>query len=75
MLYRSTDRPRRGGAPVQYLSYSASSHSREKYAPPNAGTKHVEILGDLMLGAAIGAISGLVGIKAGHVDFKLAMLI
>jgi hypothetical protein len=28
-----------------------------------------------MLGAAIGAISGLVGIKAGHVDFKLAMLI
>jgi hypothetical protein len=26
---------------VQYLSHSASFHSLEKYAPPNAGTKHL----------------------------------
>src|ERR1700739_1019527 len=42
MLYRSTDRLCRCGAPVQYLSHSASFHSREKYAPPNAGTKHLD---------------------------------
>jgi hypothetical protein len=41
MLYRSTDRLCRCGAPVQYLSHSASFHSLEKYAPPNAGTKHL----------------------------------
>src|SRR5260370_33788872 len=41
MLYRSTDRLCRCGAPVQYLSHSASFHSLEKYAPPNAGTKQV----------------------------------
>src|ERR1700722_20124579 len=41
MLYRSTDRLCRCGAPVQYLSNSASFHSLEKYAPPNAGTKHL----------------------------------
>jgi hypothetical protein len=37
-----TDRLCRCGAPVQYLSHSASFHSLEKYAPPNAGTKHLE---------------------------------
>jgi hypothetical protein len=37
MLYRSTDRLCRCGAPVKYLSHSASFHSREKYAPSNAG--------------------------------------
>src|SRR5258707_13743265 len=41
MLYRSTDRLCRCGAPVQYLSHSASFHSLEKYAPSNAGTKHL----------------------------------
>src|SRR6266566_3391152 len=41
MLYRSTDRLCRCGAPMQYLSHSASFHSREKYAPPNAGTKNL----------------------------------
>src|SRR5260370_7597478 len=41
MLYRSTDRLCRCGPPVQYLSHSASLHSLEKYAPPNAGTKHL----------------------------------
>jgi hypothetical protein len=41
MLYRSTDRLCRCGAPVQYLSHNASFHSLEKYAPPNAGTKQL----------------------------------
>src|SRR6266702_6541771 len=41
MLYRSTDRLCRCGAPVQYLAHSASFHSLEKYAPPNTGTKHL----------------------------------
>ena len=26
---------------LEYLSHSASFHSLEKYAPPNAGTKHL----------------------------------
>src|SRR5258708_6886570 len=42
MLYRSTDRLCRCGAPVQYLSHSASFHSLEKYAASNAGTKHLD---------------------------------
>jgi hypothetical protein len=46
MLYRSTDRLCRCGAPVQYLSHSASFHSLEKYAPPNAGTKQLNDLLD-----------------------------
>jgi hypothetical protein len=41
ILYRSTDRFCRCGGPVQYLSRRASFHSLEKYAPPNAGTKHL----------------------------------
>jgi hypothetical protein len=41
MLYRSTDRLCRCGAPVQYLSHTGSFYSLEKYAPPNAGTKHL----------------------------------
>jgi hypothetical protein len=42
MLYRSTDRLCRCGAPVQqYLSHNASRHSLEKYASLNAGTKHL----------------------------------
>src|SRR5260370_41984450 len=41
MLDRSTDRLCRCGGAVQYLSHSASFHSLEKYAPPNAGTKHL----------------------------------
>src|SRR5882757_124618 len=57
MLYRSTDRLRRCGAPVQYLSHSASFHSLEKYAPPNAGTKHLVTQGTVAnwnLGQLIG---------------------
>jgi hypothetical protein len=52
MLYRSTDRLCRCGAPLQYLSHSASFHSLEKYAPPNAGTKHLIDTLDLPWGLA-----------------------
>ena len=41
MLYRSTDRLRRCGAPVQNLSRSASFHLMDKNAPSNAGTKQL----------------------------------
>ncbi len=41
MLYRSTDRRCRAGAPVKNLSHSASFHPLGKNAPPNAGTKHL----------------------------------
>jgi hypothetical protein len=41
MLYRSTDRRCRTGAPVKYLAHNASFHSLEKYAPRNAGTKQL----------------------------------
>src|SRR6266481_1282934 len=41
MLYRSTDRLRRCGAPVQNLSRSASFHLMDKNAPSNAGTIQV----------------------------------
>ena len=42
MLYRSTDRRCRRGAPMVNLSHSASFHSREKTAPSNVGIKHLE---------------------------------
>ena len=41
MLYRSTDRLRRCGAPVQNLSHSASFHLMDMNAPSNAGTKQL----------------------------------
>ena len=41
MLYRSTDRRCRAGAPMKNLSHSASFHPLGKYAPLNAGTKHL----------------------------------
>src|SRR3954470_6546725 len=41
MLYRSTDRLRRFGAPVQNLAHSASFHSCDKTAPSNHGIKHL----------------------------------
>jgi len=41
MLYRSTDRLCRGGAPVQNLSHSASLHAGENNAPSNSGIKHL----------------------------------
>ena len=41
MLYRSTDRLSRRGAPVQNLAHSASFESLDKDAPSKAGTKHL----------------------------------
>ncbi|MFA0925232.1 hypothetical protein, partial [Xanthomonas fragariae] len=41
LLYRSTDRLCRGGAPMQNLAHSASFHSRENNAPSKPGIKHL----------------------------------
>ena len=41
MLYRSTDRRSRRGAPMQNLAHSASFESLDKDAPSKAGTKHL----------------------------------
>src|ERR1700722_15917979 len=41
MLYRSTDRLSRRGAPVQNLAHSASFESLDKDAPSKAGTKNL----------------------------------
>src|SRR5688500_16687205 len=43
MLYRSTDRRRRCGAPMVNLAHSASRHSCEKSAPSNPGIKHPSV--------------------------------
>src|ERR1700722_11184712 len=42
MLYRSTDRLSRRGAPVQNLAHSASFESLDKDAPSKAGTKQLD---------------------------------
>src|SRR6202166_2866025 len=41
MLYRSTHRRCRGGAPVENLAHSASFHSKENNAPSKPGIKHL----------------------------------
>src|SRR5271163_2922496 len=41
MLYRSTDRLCRRGAPMKNLSHSASFESLDKDAPSKPGTKHL----------------------------------
>ncbi|MER8905913.1 hypothetical protein, partial [Mesorhizobium sp. M0772] len=41
MLYRSTDRLCRRGAPMKNLAHSASFDSDEKYAPSKPGIKHL----------------------------------
>jgi hypothetical protein len=41
MLYRSTDRLCRCGAPMKNLAHSASFESLDKNAPSNAGTKQL----------------------------------
>jgi MFS family permease len=43
MLYRSTDRLSRRGAPVKNLSHNASFESFDKDAPSKPGTKHLMI--------------------------------
>src|ERR1700733_5742482 len=42
MLYRSTDRLCRSGAPMENLCHSASFESDEKNAPSKSGTKHLD---------------------------------
>jgi hypothetical protein len=46
MLYRSTDRLSRAGAPVQNLAHNASFDSCDNGAPSKAGIKH---LGDELI--------------------------
>ena len=41
MLYRSTHRRCRSGAPVQNLAHRASFHSKENNAPSKPGIKHL----------------------------------
>jgi hypothetical protein len=41
MLYRSTDRRCRCGAPMKNLAHSASLESLDKNAPSKTGTKHL----------------------------------
>jgi hypothetical protein len=41
MLYRSTDRLSRRGAPVKNLAHSASFHCMENIAPSNPGIKQL----------------------------------
>lgn len=41
MLYRSTDRLCRRGAPMENLTHSASFQSAEKIAPSKPGIKHL----------------------------------
>jgi hypothetical protein len=43
MLYRSTERPCRRGAPMKNLAQSASFESLDKNAPSKVGTKHRDI--------------------------------
>jgi hypothetical protein len=42
MLYRSTDRLCRCGAPMKNLAHSASFDSDDKDAPSKPGIKHLE---------------------------------
>ncbi len=42
MLYCCSDGVRGRGAPVTYLSHTASFHSNERIAPSNRGIKHLE---------------------------------
>src|SRR5881394_449601 len=44
MLYRSTDRLSRRGAPVKNLAHSASFDSCNKNAPSKCGTKHLGLV-------------------------------
>jgi hypothetical protein len=45
MLYRSTDRLSRRGAPVKNLAHNASFQLLEKIAPSNPGIKHLVNVG------------------------------
>src|SRR3954470_10304974 len=53
MLYRSTDRLSRRGAPVKNLAHSASFDSCHKNAPSKCETKHLGLIRDWQLSACI----------------------
>ena len=61
MLYRSTDRRCRRGAPMVNLAHSASFHSQDKIAPSNPGTKHLGLAYELVPGGAAMVEDRLVG--------------
>jgi hypothetical protein len=67
MLYRSTDRLCRSGAPMKSLSHSASFESLDKNAPPKDGTKHLASLASNLRprSSALGNRLGLRGIDLG----------
>ena len=44
-LYCCSDGVRGRGAPMTYLSHTASFHSNERIAPSNRGIKHLEVCG------------------------------
>jgi hypothetical protein len=48
ILYRSTDRLCRCGAPVKNLAHSASLHAGENNAPSKPGTKHLALLWQIL---------------------------
>jgi hypothetical protein len=47
MLYRSTHRRCRNGAPVKNLAHSASFHSKENNAPSKPGIKNLAFMGSV----------------------------
>ncbi len=57
MLYRSTDRLSRCGAPVKNLAHSASFHGMENIAPSNPGIKHLSFDADGFGGASAAVIA------------------
>src|SRR6187431_33247 len=68
MLYRSTDRLCRAGAPVQYLAHSASFQAGEKSAPSNSGIKHL-VQAEDVLGCRVGAPERVSNRAAGNGTF------
>ena len=64
MLYRSTDRRCRAGAPVKNLSHSASFWRSEKYAPSISGTKHLGLLASHAVAEPDGEVRSLATISS-----------
>ena len=67
MLYRSTDRLCRRGAPVKNLAHSASFDSRRiKNAPSKCGTKHLGMMWAVAFAVAAGSYTFLAVSVIGH---------
>jgi hypothetical protein len=47
MLYRSTDRLSRCGAPMENLAHNASLHIEENNAPSKPGIKQLSLIADV----------------------------